>query len=58
MKTKIKPPAQPKVVLMEAVAMLLHIKFRDDQRKSVEYLLNYFTGADLDGIARDLRNER
>ncbi len=55
MRDKIKPPAQPKVELMREASDLLELKHPTNPMGAIEYLLNFFTSADLVGIIAELR---
>lgn len=53
---KIKPPAETKAQLMAQVYSALEAKFRlYPGGPAVEFLLNFFTAADLVGIREELR---
>lgn len=43
---------------MEKVREQLIAKWPNDPVSAIEYTLNYFTAADLDGISRELGNGR
>lgn len=52
---KIKPPAETKAQLMEEVSLALSMKWTHDFQSQVEFLLNFFTAADLVGIREELK---
>lgn len=54
-KDKIKPPAETKAQLMEQVRRAVILKFPAHPDARVEFLLNFFTSADLVGIRDELK---
>lgn len=54
---RIKPPAETKGTLMIQVSQDLQRKYPLRPDAAVEYLLNYFTSADLVGIRDELRRK-
>jgi len=56
---KVKPPAETKAQLMEQVHLALEAKFKnppeDRAAAAIDYLLNFFTAADLVGIREELK---
>lgn len=55
MRTKIKPPAEPKSELMRQTVEMLERQYPLNPTGAIEYLLNFFTSADLVGIRDELR---
>ncbi len=55
MRQKIKPPATPKIELMVTATAALFRRYPADPNKAIEYLLNFFTSADLVGIIEELK---
>lgn len=54
-KVKVKPPKETKAELMEQVWSACMRKWPHQPDKAIDYLLNYFTSADLVGIREDLK---
>ena len=54
---KIKPPVESRADLMGQVEEVMLRKFRANAAPSIQYLLNFFTSADLVGIRDDLRKD-
>lgn len=53
-KDKVKPPRETKAELMQQIQLEMKFKRMSDKAR-VEYLLNFFTAADLVGIRDELR---
>lgn len=58
MKQKIKPPSQPKAQLMAEITAIMQERYPMNPVGAIEYLLNFFTGADLVGIRDELQREK
>lgn len=52
---KIKPPAETKAQLMQEVWSMMQNKWPNHPEKAADFLLNFFTAADLVGIREELR---
>lgn len=55
MRTKIKPPVETKAALIQQTVEMLERKYPLNPPAAIEYLLNFFTSADLVGIRDELR---
>lgn len=52
---KIKPPAESKAELMSQVVNRLEVNYGPQRHAAYEFLLNFFTAADLVGIREELK---